>query len=185
MGIFSRFKSLFKSKDISHTDNSLPEFSIFKTETPEKIIETRIKPIKIPTILDLGEKLSHLSSHISSLKEDVVTKSWFLNQYEDASNEILNSLNDINKIVYEIKDILTDTKNLSKNLSDVSNKRLNASDMILNVLKKNEKLRFRDIVSLLPFSDPTISKHIKILLNNNKIKRTKIGKAAFYELVNP
>jgi len=184
MGIFSRFKYLFKSKDSNPPDNSLPEFSVFKTETPEKIIETRIKPIKIPTILDLGEKLSYLSLHLSSLKEDVVTKSWFLSQYEDASNEILNSLNDINKVVYEIKDILTDTKNLSKNLSNISNKKLNASDMILNILKENEKLRFRDIVSLLPFSDPTISKHIKILLNNNKIKRTKSGKAVFYELVN-
>jgi len=80
------------------------------------------------------------------------------------------------------------TKNLTKNLSDIPfrpftpNKRLTASDMILFLLKENTRVRYKDIVSMVPYSDPTISSHIKILLKNNKIKKSKIGKAVYYEL---
>ena len=188
MGVVSWLKSKFTIEKENHISASFQEIPIFKTETPEKIIETRIRPVKIPTILDLGEKLTFLSSNISSLKDDIITKSWFLSQYEDASAEILNRLDGINDKLNDIKNFLMNTKNLTKNLSDMpfrsftSNKRLTASDMILFVLKENTRVRYKDIVSMVPYSDPTISSHIKILLKNKRIKKSKIGKAVYYEL---
>jgi len=181
---------MFTTEKDKYIDTSFNDIPIFKTETPEKIVETRIKPVKIPTILDLGEKLSSIFNNLSLLKEEIVTKSWFSSQYEDSSYEILNSLDDVNKRLHDIQNLLINTNNLSKNLSDVISKinlpshheKLSPSEMILYVLKNNKRLRYKDIVHILPFSDPTISNHIKILLKNNKINRSKLGKAVYYEL---
>ena len=190
MGLISWIKSMFTTEKDKYIDTSFNDIPIFKTETPEKIVETRIKPVKIPTILDLGEKLSSIFNNLSLLKEEIVTKSWFSSQYEDSSYEILNSLDDVNKRLHDIQNLLINTNNLSKNLSDVISKinlpshheKLSPSEMILYVLKNNKRLRYKDIVHILPFSDPTISNHIKILLKNNKINRSKLGKAVYYEL---
>ena len=191
MGLISRIKSMFTTENDKYIDTSFKDIPIFKTETPEKIVETRIKPIKIPTILDLGEKLSGIFNNLSLLKEEIVTKSWFLDQYEDASHEIINRLNEVNKALHNVQSLLINTNNLTKNLSDVISKsqpvtyhkKLSPSEMILNVLKNNKRVRYKDIVSVVPFSDPTISHYIKLLLKNNKIKRSKFGKAVYYEPV--
>ena len=191
MGLISWIKSMFATENDKYIDTSFKDIPIFKTETPEKIVETRIKPVKIPTILDLGEKLSSIFNNLSLLKEEIVTKSWFSSQYEDSSYEILNSLDDVNKRLHDIQNLLINTNNLSKNLSDVLtkfqsplyHKKLSPSEMIIYVLKNNKRLRYKDIVHILPFSDPTISNHIKILLKNNKINRSRVGKAVYYELV--
>ena len=190
MGIISRLKTMFTTRKENYIDTSFEDIPIFKSETPEKIVETRIKPVKIPTILDLGEKLSSIFNNLSLLKEEIVTKSWFSSQYEDTSYEILNCLDNVNKRLHDIQNLLKNNNNLSKNLSDVLtkfqsplyHKKLSPSEMIIYVLKNNKKLRYKDIVGMVPFSDPTISKHIKILLKNNKISRSKLGKAVYYEL---
>lgn len=191
MGLISRIKSVFTTEKENHTNTDFKDIPIFIAETPEKIVETRIKPIKIPTILDLGEKLSGIFNNLSLLKEEIVTKSWFLDQYEDASHEIINRLNEVNKSLHNVQSLLINTNNLTKNLSDAVSKsqtvtyhkKLSPSEMILNVLKNNKRVRYKDIVSVVPFSDPTISHHIKLLLKNNKIKRSKFGKAVYYEPV--
>ncbi len=188
MGIISRIKTMFAQE--KQADTEFSEIPILKTETSEKIIETRIKPIRIPTILDLGERLSAISNNLSSLREEMITKSFF-NQYEDVSHEILNRLSDLSKSLNEIQNLLINTNNLTKNLSDSlskyqplkSNEKMSPSEMILNVLRNNKRVRYKDIVSMVPFSDPTISKHIKILLSGSKITKSNIGKAVYYELV--
>lgn len=188
MGIISRIKTMFTSE--KYIDTEFNEISVLKTETPEKIVETRIKPVKIPTILDLGEKLSSISNNLSSLRQEIITKSWF-SQYEEASHEILNHLDNLTKTLSDIENLLINTNNLTKNLSDslsvhqslTFNKKPTPSEMILSVIKNNKRVRYKDIVSMVPFSDPTISKHIKTLLNDNKILKSNVGKAVYYEPV--
>lgn len=169
--------------------------SVLKTETPEKIIETKIKPVKIPTIVDIGERLGLILRDISDLKFDMVTKSWFKSEYENIGDEVIkrledirsnlnsfhDSLNQLNRITKELSNNLSNrTKMLSKPLS-FPERGLGISDKILRIIQENKKIRYKDISIEVNVSEPTLCKHLKNLLRMDKITKTKEGKAVYYE----
>jgi len=184
MRLISWFKSLYeKDKSINTNFESI---SVFKTESPGKIIETKIRPVKIPTIVDIVDRLSSIFYELNSLKNDMVSKSWFQVQYEDSTVDVLNRLDSIERALNNINLKLSNfTKSISdfkKPESELLEPPLSVSERIYNIIRIKKHVRFKDIVNLLPFSDPTISKYLKILTNSKKIKRVKTGKAVFYSL---
>jgi len=189
MKLFSRFKSMFKSEKKLDTA-TIESIPVFKTETPTKIIETRIKPVKIPTIVDVGEKLGFISREIIELKNEIVTKSWFRSEYEDTGDEVINRLLRIeNALVLLQKNI----KQLNEDLSKFTKYELTEMpyrvdvvgipNQILEIIKKRGRVRYKDLNKSLSISDPTLSKYLKILTKTNKINRIKFGKAVYYELI--
>jgi hypothetical protein len=191
MGFTSWVKSIFssKEKEIENEDS----FPISKIETPSKVIETRLKPIKIPTIVDIGERLGLISREIGDLRDDMVTKTWFKLEYEDSSPEIVNKLNHLEEALSLLKnDILRLNKNLSKFTKtpyikkeevELSDKPiLNTQVRILNFIEQMGPVRYKDLRGRLNITDPTLSKYLKILCKTNKIERKKSGKAVYYEL---
>ncbi len=189
MGLISWFKSLRSNKE-NNSDN-IQSIPILRTETPEKIIETRIKPIKIPTIMDLGQHLALISQHLSDLKDQAVTKTWFTSEYEDTGEQIILRLSKIEESLSIVHNYLTQ---ISKNLSDFTKETTpiklskglprptKTSDQILELLKDRKKMRYKELFSELSVSDPTLSKHLKNLCNIDEIKRKRIGRAVYYEL---
>lgn len=192
MGLRYWLKSIFKAKE--QKDTFIDSVPIFKSETPTKIVETRIKPIKIPTIVDVGERLGLISKEILEMKNDLVTKTWFMGEYEDAGSEVIDKLENIeeklNLLTQNISQLTHDLSNFTKkiNKSEITVpidhiNILSIPDQILHFLEKKGKLRYKDLRSLLKTSDPTLSKYLQNLHKFNKIKRIKAGKAVYYELI--
>lgn len=191
MKVVSWVKSIFQSKRLNTT--SMESIPVLRTETPTKIIETRIKPIKIPTIVDVGGKLGVISREIIELKNDIVTKSWFKTEYEDTGSEVIGRLMRIEDALILLKNnILQFNDNLSKftkTIDKIELKKppsrigvLGIPGQILDLLKEGGQTRYKDLSGQLNISDPTLSKYLKMLCKTNKIKRKKIGKAVYYEL---
>ncbi len=189
MGLISWLKSRRAEKE--KTINTIESFPISRTETPDKIIETRIRPVKIPTIVDIGERLGMVSNNLMELKDEIVTKSWFRSEYQDTGSEVIsrlvnieNELKNINNYLIQMNNGLSNfTDSFTKvKLSKPSDKTFGTSDLILVLLKDKKRMRYKDFISEVNVSDPTLSKHLKNLVDTDKIKRTKAGKAVYYEL---
>ena len=185
------------SKLLKKDTHQIDQIPIYRLETPDKIVETKIQPVKIPTIFDISERLAHLSRDISDFKNDMVSISWFKNEFEDISPSIAKKLDDINDNLLSLKQSFINftnapslklsnfTKDTSLQSVDVNqfNIHLNTPEIIHEIIKTHEKIRYKDIIKQVPVSDPTLSKYLKILVSDKKIRRIKVGKAVFYEPV--
>jgi hypothetical protein len=171
---------------------------IYRVETPDKIIETKIQPVKMPTVFDISERLANLSHDISALKNEMVTTSWFKNEFQDTTPVMISKLNEITDDLRSLNTAFTNFANtLSLKLSNFTkstdipqiadanyfNTSLNTPEIIHEIVKNHKKIRYKDIIKLMPVSDPTLSKYLKTLVSENKIRRIKVGKAVFYETV--
>jgi len=171
---------------------------VYRLETPDKIVETKIQPIKLPTTFDISERLVNLSRDISDLKNEMVSRSWFKTEFEDLSPSVVDKLDEISNDLKSLQDNFTNfTKLLSSRLSNFSkditipnftdinhfSAHLNTAEVIYRVIKSHKKTRYKDIIKQVPVSDPTLSKYLKILVHDKKVRRVKIGKAVFYEAV--
>jgi len=187
MGVGSWLKSMFKTEKEQINDTSIEPIPILRVETPEKIVETKIKPVKIPTIMDIGQRLGLIFHDITDLKREMVSKSWFKTEYEDSSPEIIDKLEKIESKLSVIQESLVKSTALSKEITKPSivklsyPKPLNVQDKILNVIQKKKKIRYKDIATEIPVSDPTLCKYLKKLLTMNMITKRRVGKAVFYE----
>jgi hypothetical protein len=194
MSLGSFLKSIFADEKTNGKDDFTEPISILKTETPTKIFETRIKPVKVPSIIDVGERLGLIHRDIAEIKNEMVSKMWFESEYEDKGDEITNKLENIsshiNSLEQKIAELNDLTKLLSNNLSNniVTQKQENIQletkipEKILGLIEKERKIRYKDIMNSLGVSDPTLCKYLSSLLKSNKIKRIKEGKAVFYTI---
>lgn len=184
------FRSFLGLKRKEKREKTIP---IFKIETPEKIVETKIQPVKVPTIVDIGERLGRIWSDISFLKQEMVTKTWFKEEYEDTGDVVLEKLEIIStKLDTLLKSFSSLEGKLKKLLNFLSNftkpsfspKRVvNIREEIYDVIKNNEKIRYKEIANAVLVSDPTLSKYLKELVLSGRIKKTRVGKAVYYEVV--
>lgn len=189
---------IFFNKLLGRETNQIAPIPVYRVETPDKIVETKIQPVKIPSIFDVSERLANLSHDISALKNEMVSKSWFNNEFQDVSPSITDKLNEISNLIRSLQTSINDfTNSLSMRLSNFSkdtsparltdiarfNTSLNTPDMIHETIRTHGKTRYKDIIKSIPVSDPTLSKYLKILVSEGKIRRIKVGKAVFYELV--
>jgi len=190
-------KSLF-SKILGSKSDQIEPISVYRVETPDKIVETKIQPVKLPTVFDISERLVNLSNDIYLLKNEMVSRSWFKNEFQDISPSITDKLDKIHETLLSLQDAFNNFTNaFSSKLSNFTkdgetisfadinhfNAPLSTSEVIHEIIKKNKKIRYKDIIKHVPISDPTLSKYLKILTTKNKIRRIKIGKAVFYEAV--
>ena len=193
MGIKSLFSKILGSKS-----DQIEPISVYRVETPDKIVETKIQPVKLPTVFDISERLVNLSNDIYLLKNEMVSRSWFKNEFQDISPSITDKLDKIHETLLSLQDAFNNFTNaFSSKLSNFTkdgetisfadinhfNAPLSTSEVIHEIIKKNKKIRYKDIIKHVPISDPTLSKYLKILTTKNKIRRIKIGKAVFYEAV--
>jgi len=183
------------NKVLKKDTQQIAPIPVYRLETPDKILETKIQPIKLPTTFDISERLVNLSRDISHLKDEMVSKSWFKTEFEDASPSVVDKLDGISNELKSLQSNFTKfTKLLSSELSNFSKTTilpvtdvnhfgmsLNTSEIIYKIIKRNKKIRYKGIIKQVPVSDPTLSKYLKILISKKKIRRTKIGKAVFYE----
>ena len=189
MGVGSWLKSMFKTEKRQINDTSIEPIPILRMETPEKIVETKIKPVKIPTIMDIGERLGLISHDLTDLKREMVSKSWFKTEYEDSSPEIIDKLEKIESKLSVIQESLVKPTVLTKAITKPSivklsyPETLNIQDKILDMIQKEKKIRYKDIATELPVSDPTLCKYLKKLLTMNRITKRRVGKAVYYEPV--
>lgn len=177
MGVRSWLDKILKKDSI----NFAP-ISVYKLETPDKIIETKIQPIKLPSIVDVGERLALLVRDVSLIKNEMASKTWFTQEFEDTTPKIINLLNEINENLLKLLSKFTKNK-ITNTLGDIEHfgGSLKTSEYILGIIKTHDKVRYKDIKSQIPISDPTLSKYLKILSNTNKIRKIKVGKAVFYQ----
>jgi hypothetical protein len=191
------FKTWF-TKILKKDTQQIAPIPIYRLETPDKIVETKIQPVKVPTIFDVSERLVNLSQDISFLKNDIVTRSWFKTEFEDVSPSMVDKLDEIsnelkslqNNFINFTKLISSRLSNFTKditipNFTDINHfsAHLNTAEVIYKVIKSHKKTRYKDIIKHVPVSDPTLSKYLKILVHDKKIRRVKVGKAVFYEAV--
>jgi len=183
-------------KLLGEDNNQIVQIPIYRLETPDKIVETKIQPVKIPTIFDVSERLANLSHDIFILKNEMVSRSWFKNEFQDISPSIIDKLNEISNGIHSLQNTFNNFTNpipskLSNFTKDTSSVQfadisrfttlLNTSDIIYEIVKAHKKIRYKDIIKFVPISDPTLSKYLKILVSEKKIRRIKVGKAVFYE----
>jgi len=186
------------NKVLKRETGQINQIPIYRLETPDKIVETKIQPVKIPTIFDVSERLANLSRDISILKNEMVSRSWFKTEFEDISPSLDEKLDEINNNLRSLQEGISNFTNLLSsrlsnftkdiampNFTDISHfsAHLNTADVIHKVIKSHKKTRYRDIIKRVPVSDPTLSKYLKILVHNKKIRRIKVGKAVFYEAI--
>jgi len=185
---------LVKKKEVTEKSETsvTSDLSFSRLETPEKIIETRVKPVRIPTTVEIGERLGFILRDLSNLKEEMISKSWLKNEYEDTSPLIIDKLSKVESRLEELNGLLNNLSNILSNLKvygkpelskTITTKQLDINEKMLDIIKKSQRIRYRDIAKELNVTDPTIAKHLKLLLNSNKIRKTKVGKAVFYELI--
>jgi len=178
MGVRTWLGRLLKNGDTQ----TISPLSVYKLETPDKIIETKIQPVKLPTVVDIGERLGLLIRDMSHLKKEVVTKSWFEHEFEDATPRIIGLLNEMNENLRILLSKFTKNNfNIQDTVIDDFSGPLNTSDFLLKIIKSSRKIRYKAIKKQIPISDPTLSKYLKILVHDKKIRRIKVGKAVFYE----
>ncbi len=167
---------------------------IHRIETPDKIIETKIRPVKVPTAFDISERLAYLSRDILILKDQMVTKFWFRNEFDDVTPAMTEKLDRISDDLRSLQNNFTNLTSVLSNLTkdDLASKvpdidyfgmSFNTPDIIMNIVKTNKAIRYKDIKKQLPVSDPTLSKYLKNLVSDKKINRIKVGKAVFYEAI--
>ena len=185
---------LVKKKEVTEKSETsvTSDLSFSRLETPEKIIETRVKPVRIPTTVEIGERLGFILRDLSNLKEEMISKSWLKNEYEDTSPLIIDKLSKVESRLEELNGLLNNLSNILSNLrvygkpelsKTITTKQLDINEKMLDIIKKSQRIRYRDIAKELNVTDPTIAKHLKLLINSNKIRKTKVGKAVFYELI--
>jgi len=183
---------LVKKKEISEKSEVL-EIPLNRLETSDKILETRIRPVKLPSTIEIGERLGFILRDLSNLKEEMISKSWFKDEYEDVSPEIIEKLGKVESRLEQLNGLLNNLSNVLSNLQlyakpelskTITTEQLDINEKILDIIKKSQRIRYKDIAKELNVTDPTITKHLKLLLTSNKIRKTKVGKAVFYELVN-
>ena len=186
MGVSTWFKSIFGSKKNQHRVKTMEPIPILRTETPEKIIETKIKPVKIPTIMDIGERLALIYRDLGHLKNEMVSRSWFKSEYEDTGTAIIEKLSTIeSKLNILINSLSNFTKQITKTdltKIDYSQIKLSISDRLVKIIKEKKKIRYKNIATIMNVTDPTLCKYLKILLKSKKIKKIKEGKAVYYTL---
>jgi len=192
MGVTSWVKSFFQTEETN--EEPIVSIPISKTETSNKIIETRIRPVKIPTIMDIGERLGIIYRELVEIKNDMVSRSWFKLEYEDSGLEIIDKMNRLEESMSLLKDNVTKlnnnlskiTKSSERNISGKTLTNVSILDIpnrILTFLEEGGQLRYKDLRGQLNITDPTLSKYLKMLSKNNKIRRKKIGKAVYYEII--
>ena len=193
MGLGSWLSNLLVKKKETSEKSEVSEILLNRLETSDKILETRIRPVKLPSTIEIGERLGFILRDLSNLKEEMISKSWFKAEYEDASPEIIEKLGKVESRLEQLNGLLNNLSNVLSNLKfyekpelskPISTGYLDLNEKILDIIKKSQRIRYRDIAKELNVTDPTITKHLKILLTSNRIRKTKVGKAVFYELVN-
>jgi hypothetical protein len=192
MGFGSWLSNLLVKKKEFSTKSEGFEIPLTRTETSEKILETKIRPVKLPSIIEIGERLGFILRDLSDLKQEMVSKSWFKTEYEETSPEIIEKLGRIESKLEELNGLIKNLSNILSNFGYVKpelskpivTERFDINEKILDIIEKSQKIRYRGIAKQLNVTDPTIAKHLKILLNSSKIRKTRVGKAVFYELVN-
>lgn len=195
MGLTSKLKSVLrKEKEIAETDldgtKDEPTIPLYKLESPDRVVETRIKPVKMPSIVDVGGKLGIMSRDLEEIKRDMVSKSWLRAEYDDSSEiierleRIEEEINNLNNLTKGLNDHLSDDLKLSKiKLNDRILKKprpINIPNKLFEIISKKKKLTYSEIKNEIKISDPTLSKYLKKLINENKIKREKIGRHVYY-----
>lgn len=179
MSISTWFKSVFGSKKKQPIVKNMEPIPILRTETPEKIIETKIKPVKIPTIMDIGERLALIYRDLTHLKNEMVSKSWFKSEYKDTGSVIIERLSSIeSKLNILINTLSNFTKQTTK--IDYPQIKLSISDRLLEIIAEKKKIRYKDIAASMNVTDPTLCKYLKVLLKSKKIKKIREGKAVYY-----
>ena len=171
MGISSWLKTIFSSKKDQFNDKIEP-IPILRTETSEKIIETKIQPVRIPTIVDIGERLAFISHDLNHLKNEIVSKSWFKFEYIDKNTEIIEKLSIIENKLNSLINTLSDFNSIIR--SDINKitspyKELTIHQRIFNIIKERNKIRYKDIRNSTNITDPTLSKYLKITGDKNEI----------------
>lgn len=192
MGLGSWLSNLLVKKKEIYEKSEVSEIPLNRLETSDKILETRLRPVKLPSTIEIGERLGFILRDLSNLKEEMISKSWFKTEYEDTSPLIIDKLSKVESKFDELNSLLNNLSNILSNLQlyakpelskTTTTEQLDINEKILDIIKKSQRIRYRDIAKELNVTDPTIAKHLKLLLNSNKIKKTKIGKAVFYELI--
>ncbi len=192
MGLGSWLSNLLVKKKEIFEKSEVSEIPLNRMETPDKILETWLRPVKLPSTIEIGERLGFILRDLSDLKQEMVSKSWLKTEYEDTSPLIIDKLSKIESKFDELNSLLNNLSNILSNLKIFPQLELSKltpteyrdiNEKILGLIQESQKIRYKDIAKELNVTDPTITKHLKFLLNSNKIKKTKIGKAVFYELI--
>ena len=192
MSILSKLKSIFKSeKERREARKIESDIPIYRKETPEKILETKIRPIRVPTILDIGERLGIISSDLADIRQSMVTKLWLRTEY-DEGKEIINKLETIdqkldnlqNFIIKSTRDLFHTIKKKPKELTNSKEETqlLPHTEKILDIISQKGKISYGELKNLADMSDPTLSKYLKQLLEDNKIEKEKDGRFTYYSL---
>ena len=170
MGFLSWLKQKREKEPPNLQDISMP---IYRRETEDKIMETRIRPVKIPTIVDLGEKLGLILKEIQEIKTAMVSKDWLRSEYNDTS-EITNKLDTILQNFNNLNFLSQDLRGLSYPVEK--------TNIILDLLSQEGKLNYSQIKNKTGLSDPTLTKQLKQLTIQKKISRERQGKSVFYSI---
>jgi len=170
MGFLSWFKQKKEKESQELQDISMP---IYRKETEDKIMETRIRPVKIPTILDLGEKLGLILEELQKIKINMVSKDWLISEYDDTS-EMTNKLDTILQDINNLNFLTKDLRGLSSKTEE--------TNIIFDLLSQEGKLNYSHIKNKTGLSDPTLTKQLKQLTTQGKISRERQGKSVFYSI---
>lgn len=186
MGFASTLKSIFRTKKKESVPSE--EYSQFIEFPTQKIIETRIKPIKIPTLLDLGGKLEIILNSVQDIKHEMVSKAWLRAEY-DEGRKIVEKLDNIDQKLNSLLNVMNKfVVNLSvteKEKSEEKTHGLHPTEKILSIISQKERINFSDLRNLVDISNPTLSKYLKQLLEKNKIEKEKEGRFIYYSVPNP
>jgi len=187
MGILSRLKLLLgHEKERVKEKKSSGEITVYRKETPEKILEAKIKPIKIPTIVDIGEKLGMISSALVNIKHEMVTKAWLRAEY-DEGKEIIKKLEIIDKKLDDLRDLITipyyPEQKVNERATLEKTVETSLTDKILDVISEKGKITYGELRKSIDISDPTLSKYLKRLLKEGKIRKEKQGRFIYYSVL--
>ena len=170
MGFLSWLKQKKEKEPQNFQDISIP---VYRRETEDKILETRIRPVKIPTIVDLGEKLGLILRELQEIKTNMASKDWLRSEYNDTS-EINNKLDTILQNFNNLNFLTQDLRGLSYPVEE--------TNVILDLLSQEGKLNYSQLKNKTGLSDPTLTKQLKQLTTQRKISRERQGKSVFYSI---
>lgn len=182
MNILEKLKNTLKKKDTTVYE---------KPQDTQKTIETNIRPVKIPTLLDLGGKLQMIFNDVEHIKQEMVSKAWFRAEY-DEGEEIIKKLevieqklNDLQKITPQLNDLSNKLSYLPKEhritINRIKETEIsNQAKKLLDTVTQKKKVNYTELKNFVGMSDPTISKYLKQLLKQNKIEKEKVGRFAYY-----
>lgn len=191
----------------SEEKEEIDAFTLQRIEGPRGIHETLVRPMKLPSMVEIGQSLGEIRSRLEDthnwLQTQTPTKEWLQNkshlgkegESSDLINEFRSVKHSLDRLVVEmsaVREVIRGknprspawVRKAEEELRSQIGKfeSIGTDTIILNAISEAGKACFSEIVRITGLSKQAASEHLKKLTAEGRLERTRRGKNVFYKI---